>query len=270
MDFRNSKLIVALAMAFCVIISMIAYLGLRNAGHDLLARSGLTEATVEPYPQYSRRYAEAKHRDETRDAIRSLKKLRELVHAKDRLLQQRIQQLQEVSRQRDLLKQDLWQLQREHDQLRRETDQTMNAFVEFSSQVNDGNLTSTVARENTATEAPTTEATNFDVEIELIEWQIEQANQRVADLELTALREIIRSNEATQALIATGAAAVPALLDRLAEEDPEIRRWAADVLGQIGPEASLAVEALLEALNDANEDVRESAKIALDRIENRS
>ena len=108
------------------------------------------------------------------------------------------------------------------------------------------------------------------VEIELIQWQIEQANERVAELELTAIRELVRSNEATQTLIATGSAAVPALLDRLADEDPDIRRWAVNVLGQIGPEASLAIEALVEALNDDNEDVREAARIALDRIEDRS
>ncbi len=268
MDFRNSKLIVTLAILFAVIISTLAYLAFRNAGRDLLERGGMTDLVDQRYPQYDRRYVQASHRDATREEIRTLRKLRDLVHTKDELITTRTEQLREATYELIQLKRDLQALQRRHEALQRETDQTINAFVELSSQVeDDGAQTTPVVREEPRQED---EVSDLDMEVDLIQWQIEQANLRVAELELTALRELVRSSEATQALVATGAAAVPALLDRLEDDDPDVRQWAADVLGQIGPEASLAEEALLEALNDENADVRDAARIALDLIENRS
>jgi chromosome segregation ATPase len=272
MDFRSSKLIVLLAIAFSVVISTMAYVGFRNAGGHLRRRSGLSDSADDGRPQYSQRYARASHRDATRAELKSLKKLRELVDAKDRLLQARTEQLRQATNQRDLLKRDLENLKRRHSQLRIETDQNIDAFAELSSQVQEvEHQTAAVAQEEPRLPAdqPDGEA-DLDVEINLIQWQIEQANQRVADLEIAALRELVRSTEATLALVATGAAAVPALLDRLADDNPDVRRWAATVLGEIGPEASLAAEALLIALDDENEEVREAARIALERIENRS
>jgi hypothetical protein len=272
MDFRNSKLIVTLAIAFGVIVSMVAYVGFRDAGRDLFGLSRASDSDNDRYPRYDRRYARTSRNATPRDDIRSLRKLRELVESKNRLLKTRTEELRRVSNRRDLLKQDLQELQLQVDRLQRQNEQTMSAYIELSSQVEGGDhRTTTIAREAAGPRTePSGDGAGLDVELDLIEWQIEQANQRVAELELTALREMVRSSEATQALVATGSAAVPALLDRLADADPDVRQWAANVLGQIGPDASLAVEALLQALNDEIEVVREAARVALDRIENRS
>lgn len=61
--------------------------------------------------------------------------------------------------------------------------------------------------------------------------------------------------------------AIPGLIDKLAASDCNLRRTAADVLGQLGEAAQSAVPALLRKLQDRNEYVRISAAIALDRID---
>jgi HEAT repeat protein len=73
---------------------------------------------------------------------------------------------------------------------------------------------------------------------------------------------------ASEALVRSGSAAVPALMDLLLDRRPEIRHWAATLLGRIGPDAEAAVDALHDALSDTNEDVRHAARRALRRIEN--
>ena len=63
-----------------------------------------------------------------------------------------------------------------------------------------------------------------------------------------------------------GAAAVPALIEALKDDDADVRSSAADVLGNIGAEAKAAVPALIEALKDDDADVRSSTAYALGNI----
>jgi HEAT repeat protein len=59
---------------------------------------------------------------------------------------------------------------------------------------------------------------------------------------------------------------VPALVDGLADKDPEVRRASAVVLARVGPAAADAVPVLAKALSDADPDVRREAAAALGRI----
>jgi HEAT repeat protein len=63
-----------------------------------------------------------------------------------------------------------------------------------------------------------------------------------------------------------GAAAVPALVEVLADPNPVVRRRAAQALARIGPDARDAVPDLIVALQDRNEEVRKSAARALGQI----
>jgi HEAT repeat protein len=65
-----------------------------------------------------------------------------------------------------------------------------------------------------------------------------------------------------------GKGAVPALCEALLDADPIVRRWAANVLGRIGPDAGEAVDALAAlALTDADSTVQDAARGALLAIE---
>ena len=90
----------------CVIISTLAYIGLRNSGRDFLERSGWTEAariatrrtivdTLKPFIWT---------RSGTKSGRQRAARARP---SKDRMLQDRTQQLRQATRQRDLLQKDL-------------------------------------------------------------------------------------------------------------------------------------------------------------------
>ena len=97
-----------------------------------------------------------------------------------------------------------------------------------------------------------------------MEKQAAQDELHIFDLED---RKRILQSAASAALVRSGAAAAPALADLLSDRNPEIRRWAATVLGEIGPDAASVGDALHEALSDSDEDVQIAARKALRRIE---
>jgi hypothetical protein len=72
---------------------------------------------------------------------------------------------------------------------------------------------------------------------------------------------------AANVLLRVGRESVPALRDALSHASPAVRRWAATVLGGIGPDAEEAVPALTETLSDRDPGVREAARSALEAIE---
>ncbi len=85
---------------------------------------------------------------------------------------------------------------------------------------------------------------------------------------LAARDETGARNAAAEALVGIGAEAVPALLALLGHADPDQRKFAADILGLIGPRAGArrmapVEEALAAALDDEDANVRVSAAEAL-------
>ncbi len=71
-------------------------------------------------------------------------------------------------------------------------------------------------------------------------------------------------NSAAEALVRLGTAAVPALLGRTGDPDPEVRKFVIDVLGEIADRRT--VPALFSALADGETNVRTSAAEALGKI----
>jgi HEAT repeat protein len=71
---------------------------------------------------------------------------------------------------------------------------------------------------------------------------------------------------AGQMLTKVGVAAVPGLTEMLGSERAPVRAWAANVLGELGSTAQDATPALNRLLNDSDEQVRNAAQQALNRI----
>jgi hypothetical protein len=120
------------------------------------------------------------------------------------------------------------------------------------------------------------EALNFQQEQELAELQAEVMQNKL-DLEATqdeAKRDVESLAAEHQTLDAVaraviaraGSAAIPALLELLVDEHPEVRKWAAHSLGAIGPDATDAIANLQDLLSDPEASVRAEAQRAIDAI----
>lgn len=72
-----------------------------------------------------------------------------------------------------------------------------------------------------------------------------------------------------KALLGMGKEVVPHMISLLKDDDWEMRRGSAWVLGKVGPDAKDAVPGLTEALNDPNAAVRMKAAEALEKIKGR-
>lgn len=77
----------------------------------------------------------------------------------------------------------------------------------------------------------------------------------------------LERNRAASAWAKLGVEAVPKLVDGLKADEPAVRRYTAEALMQIGPGARAAVPALRERLHDEDLDVRRSAVLALGIID---
>jgi len=107
----------------------------------------------------------------------------------------------------------------------------------------------------------------LSTELVTVQLELLQSKAEIAELEMAALSEHAKLTEATRAIVATGAPAVPTLVAVLTDESPELRAWAADTLGQMGPDAMDSIDALFVATEDEDANVRQSAHRALERIE---
>ena len=68
-------------------------------------------------------------------------------------------------------------------------------------------------------------------------------------------------------LAGIGDSAVPILEEHLGHARPDVRAWAAEMLGQIGAPSRVALPTLVETVTDPDADVRAAARQAIQRIE---
>ncbi len=110
------------------------------------------------------------------------------------------------------------------------------------------------------------QAIENELDVTLAQLDQERAGrQRLVDEQLQAIAAL---EGATADLISqTGPAAVERLRQALRQDNPIVRRWAANVLGKVGSDASPAIADLTLALMDADDRVRQAARNALDAIE---
>ncbi len=93
--------------------------------------------------------------------------------------------------------------------------------------------------------------------------------QQQSEFETTVLLAEMETFQsvASRALAGLGGDSVDALVVLLADPRPRIRRWAAEVLAEIGPPAQEAIPALVDIMSDPDPSVREEVRRALDNIQ---
>lgn len=189
---------------------------------------------------------------------------------------------------------ELWrtQVERLTDRVNRLSDLLEKKSADYDSLKTDHDHNAEILRELLATEQDSVERKTVVNEIKAEAAKTESNSEAVAELnsqlrelrsELAAMekqaavdelhifeledRKRMLQTAASAALVRSGAAAAGALADLLSDRRPELRRWAATVLGEIGPDAASAADALHEALSDSDEEVQIAARKALRRIE---
>lgn len=201
-----------------------------------------------------------------------IRRLQALLHQKTQLLQQRTALLE--------------QRNAEQAELRAELDETIGLLEvvasEFAATVitpSDGQgngtklrselekLRSESARNREQAERQQGELERLRQELGTTDADIAQLQQQ-AELEYQALLADRSAFEAVVAetLARVGAEAIPALVYQLAHPRPDVRRWAATMLGELGPVAKDAVLPLQDALKDVDRPVATAARNALDKI----
>jgi hypothetical protein len=118
------------------------------------------------------------------------------------------------------------------------------------------------------------QAERQQVELERLRQELGTTDADIAQLQQEAEREfeaLLADRSAfeavvTETLVRVGAEAIPALVYQLAHPRPDVRRWAATMLGELGAVAKDAVLPLQDALKDRDPSVAAAARTALDRI----
>jgi hypothetical protein len=93
--------------------------------------------------------------------------------------------------------------------------------------------------------------------------------QLQAETELDSLIAEKRAFETVvlETFVRLGKDAVPVLVYQLANPRADVRQWAANLLGELGPVARDAIPSLSDALRDTDETVREAARNSLEKID---
>ena len=287
MDVRGSQLIVVLFLVFAAIVSIVAYVGFRSTARYAalleLERQRVEANDRDDVPgRNSRRQSVlgTRQRVAVNDETRTIKRLQELLEHRSATLQRQGRELEQAKAERASLKAEYERLRTEYERMLQQADWQLASIVSevWQNISNDDSLTQSATMEGNRPESlfpgaelPTSADGNPAPETELAvaDWELAQARARIVELELSVLREFERSARATEAIIAIGSPAAPALTVALSDTNPEIRRWAATVLGRMGPDATAAVDSLRQALRDTDADVAQAARQALDQIEGR-
>jgi hypothetical protein len=121
------------------------------------------------------------------------------------------------------------------------------------------------------------EATEFLYEMQVqetdrLKGQMTEASDSQSDANDEDMVQLQRERDlqgvASDVLVRSGAASVPALIQALGDNRAYVREWAAEVLGALGADAREAVPALIDSVEDGDEFVRSAAQRALAAIEN--
>ena len=98
------------------------------------------------------------------------------------------------------------------------------------------------------------------------EWELEQLNaaQTSSDEETAVAVQQLASLR--QSILNSGEISVPLLVHLLTQTNSDLRQWAASSLGEVGADSSMAMDALLIAADDADENVRAAARDAIEAI----
>ncbi len=107
---------------------------------------------------------------------------------------------------------------------------------------------------------------SMETELALTEWELDQLRSTEEETRIALEESNNRNSTLQQSLLATGEAAIPILINILANEDAELRTWAAAGLAQVGKASPVAMDALLVAADDDDAQVREAAATAIEQM----
>jgi HEAT repeat protein len=282
MDVRSSQLIVVLFLVFAVVIVTVAYFGFRDIPWSV-AELDLSAEQDEPQSASAtaaRALVMSRDARSTTTEDSRTRRLRELLGRRTATLQKQTEALGRARAESAALRVELERLKIENERLRQQTEWQLASIVAEVSQnpqvdpnltsiglLNDNLFDDVLANGASATAA--NRASEVESEMATLEWELSQSQSRVMELELSMLRELEASSRASDLIVSIGAPAVPTLIQSLSDTNAEVRRWAATVLGRIGPEAFEALENLRQALRDSDVDVATAARQAIDQIEGR-
>lgn len=102
--------------------------------------------------------------------------------------------------------------------------------------------------------------------VEVVEWELREAQQTAAESNEATLVEIQRATALRQAIIDAGELGVPLLTSLLTSESPDVRVWAVNTLGNTGTNSNVAMEGLISASKDPNIEVANAAKAAVEAM----
>jgi HEAT repeat protein len=112
-------------------------------------------------------------------------------------------------------------------------------------------------------------------ELDLLMMELAVTDEEITQLEQESQQELellLEERNTFETIVATafaqlGEQAVTVLVNYLEHAQPDVRRWAAMALGEVGPAARDAIPPLLDALRDDDADVREAARQAIEKID---
>jgi hypothetical protein len=275
MDVRNSVLVVLAYVVLATTVALVAFVGYRvyirpSIGSRLAAdlATAPSRSVLSAGDDRSTVDSRAQRRQAFDDALARIEELRRLLEKRTALLREKSSLLAKKTA--------------EYEALREETNQYFALMMQMNSQgLWDGAATAVAEQEEKSAESRAemerlegelarSDAADQTLEAALAEatWQLEQAYAVMADADLlgTAEAQTSVSSASTQVLTEIGAPASLPLAAALVDDRPEVRRWAAVTLGQMGANALAATDALVAATRDQDLAVRQAAQDALQRI----
>lgn len=275
MDTRSSFLVVGLYVVGAVVLA--AIVGLALLGGGSFSERFALEPSRPPSPEegdYLRRGAKTREEFLAAQSAAEVERLQRLLEEKNQSLQQRTALLQQRTAEYQKLKKD-FDVAAElvlqffdgeataADHAAPATEKTPDAAAPAEVAALREELNRTRVLEN----ALAAEVEELRLEVLAAEAEIARIEQetRAQGSQLLAGERELR-DAADETLVRIGEPAIAALTEALGDERPAVRRWAAQVLGEMGPAASPAVGPLMEALSDRDNSVRTAAAQALRAI----
>lgn len=189
-----------------------------------------------------------------------------------RWLQQELDaRTEQLTRQNDLLKENVAAQQK----LRQDYEELAKSVLQDGAEERDAASDLELHRLNEELMQAQLEGSRAAAVRDQLEQRLQAAERRLSELREAAEQEIVdlvaihqaRQSAANEALVRLGVEAVPLLVESLKSSRPEVREWAAAVLGQIGPEAEDALRALSESQADNDPRVRSAVARAIAAID---
>jgi hypothetical protein len=219
------------------------------------------------------------------DLIMAVQRSRELLKQKNELYHQQKTQLIRRINDFDNLQTEYARLNAEHedlkaqfDELWRDADSSLMMFSELLGQEVDSTAGIGANAEPTppaldgvdlAAESSDETADQTPIEVAVLEWNLQQSQAELNQMEASLDRMSQISNAASLAMVEIGSPTIPVLIHLLHDREPiNVRVWSAWMLGNMGPAATAATENLNALRADTNTELAKAAEEALRRIAN--